>query len=172
MKTDTLSTLNIHKLTKAQYERELEAGNIDPNSLYLTPDEEITASDIDALGNRGDQTLDGSFYIIDSNNSAYKFGMIRTIDSVDYKLLVQPNASTLNLYYYQGDTLVNALQLNPTDTSFRRPVSITAGGTGANNGATGLANLFASGATIISPNQYGDTLPDAGTEGRIFFKKV
>lgn len=37
MITENLSTLKIHKLTKAQYERELAAGNIDANALYLTP---------------------------------------------------------------------------------------------------------------------------------------
>lgn len=50
--------------------------------------------------------------------------------------------------------------------------SIETGGTGSSDGATGLKNLFASGATIISSYQYGDTLPDAGIAGRIFFKKV
>lgn len=41
MKTENLSTLKIHKLTKKQYERELAAGNIDASALYLTPDEKI-----------------------------------------------------------------------------------------------------------------------------------
>lgn len=57
MITENLSTLKIHKLTKAQYDRELEAGRIDPNALYLTPDEEvdlskyelITINDIDTI---------------------------------------------------------------------------------------------------------------------------
>lgn len=44
MLMENLSTLKIHKLTNAQYERELEAGNIDENALYLTPDEEIDLS--------------------------------------------------------------------------------------------------------------------------------
>lgn len=44
MITENLSTLKIHKLTQAQYERELEAGRIDPNALYLTPDEVIDLS--------------------------------------------------------------------------------------------------------------------------------
>lgn len=44
MITENLSTLKIHKLTKAQYDRELEADRIDPNALYLTPDEEIDLS--------------------------------------------------------------------------------------------------------------------------------
>ena len=39
MITENLSTLKIHKLTQKQYERELAAGRIDENALYLTPDE-------------------------------------------------------------------------------------------------------------------------------------
>jgi hypothetical protein len=37
--TENLSTLKIHKLTQAQYDRELAAGNLDENALYLTPEE-------------------------------------------------------------------------------------------------------------------------------------
>lgn len=44
MIVENISTLKIHKLTKEQYERELLAGNIDENALYLTPDEEIDLS--------------------------------------------------------------------------------------------------------------------------------
>lgn len=54
-----------------------------------------------------------------------------------------------------------------------KPVS--KGGTGASNGAVGLKNLFASGSTILSLYQYGDTLPtdnSPDTVGRIFFKKL
>ena len=39
MITENLSTLKIHKLTQAQYDRELEAGRIDANAIYLTPDD-------------------------------------------------------------------------------------------------------------------------------------
>ena len=38
--------------------------------------------------------------------------------------------------------------------------------------AESLPNLFASGPMILSSYQYGDSLPDAGIKGRIFFKKV
>lgn len=41
MNTENLSTLKIHKLTQAQYDRELNAGNLDASAFYLTPDEEI-----------------------------------------------------------------------------------------------------------------------------------
>ena len=44
MITENLSTLKIHKLTQAQYDRELEAGNIDETALYLTPDDDIDLS--------------------------------------------------------------------------------------------------------------------------------
>lgn len=37
MITENLSTLKIHKLTQAQYDRELAAGNIDENAFYITP---------------------------------------------------------------------------------------------------------------------------------------
>lgn len=43
MITENLTTLKIHKLTKKQYERELEAGRIDTNAIYLTPDEEANS---------------------------------------------------------------------------------------------------------------------------------
>lgn len=56
MITENLSTLKIHKLTKEQYERELAAGRIDENALYLTPDEAVdlsqyvTNDDLEAKG--------------------------------------------------------------------------------------------------------------------------
>ena len=46
MLTENLSTLKIHKLTKAQYERELAAGRIDENAIYLTPDTGVDINDI------------------------------------------------------------------------------------------------------------------------------
>jgi hypothetical protein len=51
-------------------------------------------------------------------------------------------------------------------------IPIERGGTSATNGSEGLKNLFAAGATVLSAHQYGDTLPAAGTPGRIFFKRV
>jgi hypothetical protein len=38
--TENLSTLKIHKLTQAQYDRELKADNIDAAAMYLTPEED------------------------------------------------------------------------------------------------------------------------------------
>ena len=65
---------------------------------------------------------------------------------------------------------------NLLDAKFDKPenniVPIANGGTNASDGATGLANLFAAGVTVLSSHQYGDELPEAGTVGRIFFKKL
>lgn len=62
------------------------------------------------------------------------------------------------------------------DAKFDKPtnniVPVANGGTDSSNGATGLKNLFASGATVLSSYQFGDALPAAGTKGRIFFKKL
>lgn len=44
MQTENVSTLKIHKLSQAQYDREVAAGNIDETALYLTPDEEVDLS--------------------------------------------------------------------------------------------------------------------------------
>ena len=51
-------------------------------------------------------------------------------------------------------------------------VPMSKGGTGAQNGSEGLKNLLAAGPMVLSPYQYGDTLPEPGTPGRIFFLKV
>lgn len=60
----------------------------------------------------------------------------------------------------------------PSATDLYGTVPIENGGTGSDDGAEGLANLFAAGNTVLSSYQYGDSLPTAGTKGRIFFKKV
>lgn len=49
MITNDVSTLKIHKLTQAQYDRELAAGNLDENALYLTPDDDIEIADVVGL---------------------------------------------------------------------------------------------------------------------------
>lgn len=52
------------------------------------------------------------------------------------------------------------------------PVAINKGGTGASTGSAGLKNLFASGLTVLSVNQYGDNFPSNPVAGTMFFKKV
>ena len=62
--------------------------------------------------------------------------------------------------------------IQPHASDLMGSVPITKGGTGATDGSTGLANLLAAGNMVLSAHQYGDTLPAAGTPGRLFFKKL
>lgn len=55
------------------------------------------------------------------------------------------------------------------------PLDIKYGGTGATDGMNGLKNLLHSGYIVLKEGvnyHYGDTLPNPGVAGRIFFKKV
>lgn len=58
MDIQNIPTLKIHKLSQSQYNRELAAGRIDPNAIYLTPNDGeaeidtinlITVEDIDRI---------------------------------------------------------------------------------------------------------------------------
>lgn len=51
-------------------------------------------------------------------------------------------------------------------------VPVNSGGTGSADGSIGLNNLLKAGPMILSSDQYGTSLPNAGTVGRLFFKKV
>ena len=59
MLSKSLLTLNIHKLTRQQYERELNAGRIDSDAIYLTEDEEqdlssyATKKDLESKADKG-----------------------------------------------------------------------------------------------------------------------
>lgn len=108
---------------------------------------------------------------------------IRLSLSLNNSMLVQPKESG---YYAAGrpvELMFDSKYLTTGAwrvTNKQRPSAedlygttpIESGGTGSDNGAEGLANLFAAGITVLSSNQYGTSLPAAGTKGRIFFKKV
>lgn len=88
--------------------------------------------------------------------------------------------SLKTLHDYNVETYETKENVKTIETSLNEKISevknritpIENGGTNASDGAIGLANLFASGATILSSNQYGDELPSAGNKGRIFFKRL
>lgn len=75
MITENLSTLKIHKLTKEQYERELEAGRIDASAMYLTPDEELDLSiyaTVEQLNAKvADSTTNGNILIDGTETQVY-----------------------------------------------------------------------------------------------------
>jgi hypothetical protein len=58
MQTTNVPTLKINKLSKAQFERELAAGNINENELYLTPDDEGGSVSVDATLSIADAPAD------------------------------------------------------------------------------------------------------------------
>lgn len=60
---ENLSTLKIHNLSQEQYDRELEAGRIDENAMYFTPEEELTPGKIGAATQEELQS-----HIDDTNN--------------------------------------------------------------------------------------------------------
>ena len=68
MITENLSTLKIHKLTQEQYERELDAGRIDPNALYLTPDESMDLSEYATKEDLNEKSDLGHTHIISESN--------------------------------------------------------------------------------------------------------
>lgn len=71
-------------------------------------------------------------------------------------------ASDINHTHTVDDIISGTLQLDK-------------GGTGAADAQSALQNLLSGGKMILTEGdsyQYGNTLPDAGTKGRIFFKKI
>ena len=87
MITENLSTLKIHKLTQEQYERELAAGNIDPNAIYLTPDEEIDLSQyatLDQLDAKANAEHDHSASEITYDNTVTGIGVTNVQDAIDF----------------------------------------------------------------------------------------
>lgn len=49
MITENLSTLKIHKLTQAQYDRARENGTLETGALYLTPDDYATIDQLNSV---------------------------------------------------------------------------------------------------------------------------
>lgn len=122
MIAENLSTLKIHKLTQAQYDRELKNGNIDANALYLTPHNEIH--------NHRGQSINP--YAIELCGSSS-----------------QGHGGYIDFHY--GET---------TEDYTSRIEE-------AENGI-----LSWKAGMKLDSSTYGDTLPEAGIVGRIFFKVV
>ena len=88
MITENLSTLKIHKLTQAQYDRALAAGKIDANALYLTPDEDTDLSQyatIEQLSSKAD---------IDHTHTLDDLGVTATTEELNYVDGVTSNIQT------------------------------------------------------------------------------
>ena len=100
MNTESLSTLKIHKLTQAQYERERDAGRIDENALYLTPDEAMDmtgyatkeyVNSLPAVSYGVAQSLDATSRTTAKNNVGVYVGGTEPADALDGDIWVNPN---------------------------------------------------------------------------------
>lgn len=93
MITENVSTLKINKMTQAQYNRELAAGNIKDNEIYLTPIEEVGVEDI------SDSFVAISEDISGCGIKVYKYGNIVS--------------GTITVFgYFATNTLVQLLRIN------------------------------------------------------------
>lgn len=79
MRTETLSTLKINKLSQEQYDRELANGNIDENAIYLTPDSDLDLAEVEqTLREQGNEIeLVKGDLTSHTNSSNAQFALIR-----------------------------------------------------------------------------------------------
>lgn len=201
MITENLSTLTIHKLSQKQYNRELAAGNIDASAMYLTPDvEKICCSLIpegNAIVSNSDlNTIDfmsvGTYHCpenvtvatlsncptssgfmmhvysplsSDINNEStktwiYRLRKITTYTGVEYTQYCHVDGTAGNWIFGAWRQTVKS-SANIAQNSFLV-------GDGTNN----MIEKTPAEVLSLLGISYGDTLPTAGTAGRIFFKKV
>lgn len=119
--------------------------------------------------NETTQSTDGN---IDTINAAIDQLKARTINnkplSEDIVLIASDVGAAESEHTHAADDIDNGV----FDIDRIPMIPIQNGGTNANNGKDGLKNLLAAGPMILSSHQFGDTLPDAGTPGRIFFLRI
>ena len=162
------------------------------NGKALSGNISLTASDIGVVDWFGSATSIPADSDLDTYTTIGKYSAVN--DATVKTLVNCPVTSNFVLYVYKrASSSVNQLIMSRTGIHMRGnnspgtwsawkaslnadsdggALAITKGGTGATNGATGLANLFAAGNTVLSSYQYGDTLPSSASEGTMFFKKA
>lgn len=98
-------------------------------------------------------------------------------DQVKYSLTIRLNGGRTegsDVWTFNGSTS-RSVNITPDSIGAAEAdhvQAMTAGGTGATNGATGLKNLLAAGYTVLSDFQRGDEFPADAPEGTLFFKRV
>ena len=94
MITNDVSTLKIHKLTQEQYDRELAAGRLDENALYLTPDGDIEISDVVGL----QEFVDSHTHVKLTNSQGAVVSLLNTGEGNNNYMLVPKEASASDYY--------------------------------------------------------------------------
>lgn len=113
MITENLSTLKIHKLMQAQYDRELATGNLDENALYLTPDD---TTDNTIIREFDSGLIKGQSYSYQGTNA--KFYIItyqNTQDSTIKTIVVDGAAITWGYIMYHLDETEKLMAVTTPD---------------------------------------------------------
>lgn len=131
MITEHLSTLKIHRLTKQQYERELAAGRLDSNALYLTPDNKegestqiySLSTNISLFADRwiGDTSPYRQVVTVNNVNNNSKVDLCPTIEQLvsmsEYGIaLVAINEDSVVTVYAFNSKPINDLEIQATIT--------------------------------------------------------
>lgn len=106
MITTDLTTLKINKLTKAQYETALAAGNINENELYMTPESEAestkpTITITTLLASNWDSTAKTYSFEADYPNASY-----------DIEIALDSTATTSQAEAFNGAQIVGSATSN------------------------------------------------------------
>ena len=108
MITTDLTTLKINKLTKAQYEAALAAGNINENEFYMTPESESGSGGV-FIATYG-TTLTASNW--DSTSKTYSFESDYPNATHDIEIALDSTATTAQAEAFNGAQIVGSATSN------------------------------------------------------------
>lgn len=182
MQTENVSTLKIHKLTQAQYDREAAAGTLDEYALYLTPDEDsnpiITttgtgAAYLASVPNIASLTAGASFIMIPNvvSTSTTPTLNVNSLGAKQIRRRLSTNTGTSVAgsttswltankpvrVTYDGTYWIADL-VRPSATDLYGAVPIASGGTGAVTAANARSNLGAMADVPATTSDYGKVL--------------
>lgn len=161
MITENLSTLKINKLTQIQYDRELAAGNIDTNALYLTPDEGIDMNAIkiamlDFMYPVGHILMSAN----SSNPSTYMGGTWEAWGSGRVPVGVDSNDTTFNTVEKTGGEKNHVLTI---DELAAHEHSVPAHAHGLNNHTHSIPKLSGTAASKTLTGKFGNFVVQSST---------
>lgn len=111
MNTENLSTFKIHKLTQAQYNRELEAGRIDENAMYLTPDDAVAQGSSIQISQESISAIlpAGSYYFnVELNTPAAENEILVPVGTSSSNVFITLHSSSGNSNYADSITFHRA----------------------------------------------------------------